>query len=138
MNSQCNSVCKGLLAFVSVAAMIGCAPAAVMNLSTVPNPVLLAGPSHFKTEKKTVDVEVTCARVEVSNGNSSVSAVIPAESDKGAKEVIKALPNSDALDVQLKKLTIGAYNYGLGSLGVMKNWVRVRGGFSEGGKEKQQ
>jgi len=139
MNLKSSGVWKGIIAFSTIALIVGCAPKAYLTAGSVPNPVLLGGPSHIKTENKVLDVQVVPMRVAVSQDVGKVrvtsEAVKDEDADKAAKAIAKITQNNETLDVQLYKLSVGAYYYDLGNLSVMKNWVHIKGGLSETGKE---
>lgn len=142
MNSPNSSAWKGVLVFASIALIAGCAPKAYLTAGSVPNPVLFAGPNHIKTAKKVVDVTVVPMRVAVSNDVGSArftqEAIKEENANKTSKAIINVTNGNDALDVQLTQLSVGAYFYGFGNLSVIKNWVHIKGGISEAGKEKKQ
>jgi hypothetical protein len=139
MNLQSNNTWKGVLSFAMIALIAGCAPKAYLTTGSVPNPVLLGGPSHIKTEKKVVDVTVVPMKVAVTTnaGGASITQEATKEenANKTSEEINSVTHGNTALDVQLSKLSVGAYYYGLGNLSVIKNWVHIKGGLSEAGKE---
>jgi hypothetical protein len=139
MNLQSSGAWKGVMVFASIALIVGCAPKAYLTAGSVPNPVLLGGPSHIKTEKKVVDVTVVPMSIAVSTdvGNARVTqeATKEEKANKTSEEIARVTQGNDALDVQLTKVSVGAYYYGFGNLSVIKNWVHIKGGISEAGKE---
>jgi hypothetical protein len=141
MNLQNNSVWKGVIVFSAVALMVGCAPKAYLTASSVPNPVLLGGPSHIKTENNVVKVKVVPIRAAVTQDvgtiHSTQEVIKDEDANKVSEEINKVTNGNNALDVQLSKMSVGAYYYGLGNLSVMKNWVSIKGGISEAGQEKK-
>lgn len=142
MNLKSSGAWRGVIAFSTIAVIVGCAPKAYMTAGSLPNPVLLGGPSHIKTEKASVRVKVVPTSTTVSKdvGTIRVSKefVKEEDADKAEKEIAKVTQGNNALDVQISKMSVGAYYYGLGNLSVIKNWVSIKGGLSESGKEVQQ
>ena len=134
MNLQSIRKWKGLIAFIAAAAVVGCAPSAYLTVASVPNPVFLSGPSHIKTDRNDVEVEVECSRTETSDGYYSQTNTKAEGANKASVAVLKATQGSDSLDVHLSRMEVGAYFLGFFSQGIQKNWVGITGGIAGAGK----
>lgn len=140
MNLQSVGKWKGLIAFAAIASIAGCASNAVLTANSVPNPVLLGGPSHIKTEKNDVDVEIECSysRNENDATGLATTTVKTEGENKASAAILKATQGNDLLDVQVSRMQVGAYAWGIPPrAGGNKNWISVKGGVAEAGKEKK-
>lgn len=129
---------KILLPFVAAVIISGCAPSVVLTVASVPNPVLLGGPSHIKTDRNDVDVEVESSRTETQSETYRRTEVKSEGANKASAAVLRATHGNDSLDLQLSEIKVGAYFFGFFSQGIQTNWIGIKGGVAKAGKEKKQ
>ncbi|MCK9418675.1 MAG: hypothetical protein M0R70_04760 [Nitrospirae bacterium] len=143
MSQQNGRKWKNLITFVAIVCVTGCAPSAYLTVSSVPNPVLLAGPSHIETYRNDVDVEVLYSHTETwtdyGYGVSAQQTTTRIEGpNKASAAVFRATQGNDALDVHVSGMQVGAWVSGLPFfVGVLENWINIKGGVAETGKDKK-
>jgi len=138
-----NVVLKQMAVYFAAGLIGGCAPGAYMSVKGVSNPVYVCGPSHVETLKNVVNVTSTVkgetvtanqgTSLEQHSSESSVS-----DSNVASEAINKATGGNDALDVQINRLSVGAYYMGFPGWTKENTWVKVKAGISENGKEKLQ
>jgi hypothetical protein len=133
---------KDLIVFVVITIVAGCAPNAVLTAASVPNPVLLGGPSHIKLGKIYVDVEIKqfySGNVTVI-GNSSYATEqrIEEGANKASAAILRSTQGNDVLDVHVASMKVGALVSGAPFfMGVQENWVNIKCGIVNSGKDKK-